>query len=53
MSKQQLIEAIDMFLELEGKQARYGGREWLMSGKLQRLYEALKKYENEINFGGH
>lgn len=48
MSKEQLIEVIDMFLELEEKQCRYGGREWMMSGKLQQLQEALKKYEQSL-----
>lgn len=52
MSKAQLIEVIDMFLELEEKQCKYGGREWMMSGKLQQLYEALKKYEHHLLTSG-
>ena len=52
MSKEQLIEVIDMFLELEEKQCRYGGREWMMSGKLQILSEALQKYEQQLLTSG-
>jgi len=48
MTKQELLDVIDMFLELEEKQCRYGGREWMMSGKLQQLQEALKKYEHSL-----
>ena len=52
MTKQELLDVIDMFLELEEKQCRYGGREWMMSGKLQQLYEALKKYEHYLLTSG-
>lgn len=48
MTKQELLDVIDMFLELEEKQCRYGGREWMMSGKLQMLSEALQKYEQQL-----